>query len=56
MNSEKKERLRLMIKNLESLVRCLKEEIESDDEDLKEYKEIVNYLTDYDEVFEDFED
>ena len=35
-----REKLKLIVRNLESLVECLKEEIK-------------NYLTDYDEVFYD---
>jgi protein-tyrosine-phosphatase len=51
-----REKLKLIVRNLESLVECLKEEINSDtDTDIKDpyYEEIKNYLTDYDEVFYD---
>jgi hypothetical protein len=56
-----REKLKLIVKNLESLVDCLKEEIGSDsdsDSDIKDpvYEEIKNFLTDYDEVFYDEED
>jgi len=52
-----REKLKLIVKNLESLVNCLKEEIGSDP-DIKEptYEEIKTFLTDYDEVFYDEED
>lgn len=50
-----REKIKLIVRNLESLVNCLKEEIDSD---IKEpnYEEIKNFLTDYDEVFYDEED
>ena len=52
-----KERLKLIVKNLESLVECLKSEVYSDVEAYKprpdEYEEIARYITDYDEVFDD---
>lgn len=47
-----KEKLKLIVKNLESLVECLKEEINSDVKDPL-YEEIKTFLTDYDEVFYD---
>jgi hypothetical protein len=52
-----REKLKLIVRNLESLVDCLKSEIGSDS-DSKEptYEEIKNFLTDYDEVFYDEED
>jgi hypothetical protein len=52
-----REKLKLIVRNLESLVDCLKSEIGSDS-DIKEptYEEIKNFLTDYDEVFYDEED
>jgi hypothetical protein len=50
-----REKLKLIVKNLESLVNCLKEEIGSDVKD-PVYEEIKNFLTDYDEVFYDEED
>jgi hypothetical protein len=62
-----REKLKLIVRNLESLVDCLKEEIGSDVEDpvyegigsdVKDpvYEEIKTFLTDYDEVFYDEED
>jgi hypothetical protein len=51
-----KEKLKLIVKNLESLVECLKSEIYSDPESYKQesrYDQISNYITDYDEVFYD---
>jgi hypothetical protein len=50
-----KEKLRLIVRNLESLVECLKKEINSDIKD-PHYEEIKNFLNDYDEVFYDEED
>ena len=52
-----REKLKLIVRNLESLVDCLKSEIGSDP-DIKEptYEEIKTFLTDYDEVFYDEED
>ena len=50
-----REKLKLIVRNLESLVECLKEEIGSDIKD-PQYEEIKNFLTDYDEVFYDEED
>ena len=50
-----KEKLKLIVKNLESLVECLKEEINSDVKD-SVYEEIKTFLNDYDEVFYDEED
>ena len=54
-----KEKIKLIIKNLESLVECLKSEVYSDvnsykQEDLQ-YQEVAHYLDDYDEVFFDDE-
>jgi hypothetical protein len=54
-----KEKLKLIVKNLESLVECLKTEIYSDTDLYKQepqYEEIVSYIHDYDEVFCDEED
>jgi hypothetical protein len=51
-----KEKLNLIVRNLESLVECLKSEIYSDVDAYKQepqYEEIAPYLTDYDEVFYD---
>ena len=50
-----REKLKLIVRNLESLVQCLKEEIESDVKD-QQYEEVKNFLTDYDEVFYGEED
>ena len=50
-----REKLKLIVRNLESLVECLKEEIGSDVKD-PHYEEIKNFLNDYDEVFYDEED
>ena len=54
-----KEKLKLIIKNLESLVDCLKSEVYSDvDAYTKDplYKEVATFLEDYDEVFYDEEE
>ena len=50
-----KEKLKLIVNNLESLVECLKSEIYSDVDSYKppQYEQVCKYLTDYDEVFED---
>lgn len=45
-----KERLKLIVRNLESLVSALKSEIYSDPDS---YKQPTNHISDYDEVFED---
>jgi len=52
-----KEKLKLIVKNLESLVTCLKTEIYSDVDSYKtpQYEQVSQYLTDYDEIFEDEE-
>jgi hypothetical protein len=50
-----REKLKLIVRNLESLVECLKEEIGSDTKD-PHYEEIKSFLTDYDEVFYEEED
>jgi hypothetical protein len=47
------ERLKLIVKNLESLVECLKSEIYSSSNTQPQYEEIAPYLSDYDEVFYD---
>lgn len=49
------EKLRLIVRNLESLVECLKSEIYSEPKD-PHYEEVKRFLTDYDEVFYDEED
>jgi hypothetical protein len=49
-----REKLKLIVKNLESLVECLKSEIYSDVDSYKvNYEEISQHITDYDEVFYD---
>ena len=51
-----KEKLKIMIKDLKNVVNALECEIYSDEEAYKvslNYDEIVNHITDYDEVFED---
>ena len=52
------EKLKLIVRNLESLVECLKSEINSDVDAYKQepqYEQIAPYLEDYDEVFYDDE-
>lgn len=54
-----KEKLKLIIRNLESLVECLKSEVYSDVDSYKpepQYEDIAPYIDDYDEVFYDEED
>ena len=54
-----KEKLKLIVQNLESLVECLKSEIYSDIDaykNPKQYENIAPYITDYDEVFYDGDD
>ena len=49
-------KLKVMIKDLKNVVNALESEIYSDTEAYKlniNYEEIVNQITDYDEVFED---
>jgi len=50
-----REKIKLIVKNLESLVECLKKEI---DFEVKEpqYEEVKYFLDDYDEVFYDEEE
>jgi hypothetical protein len=48
-----KERLKLIVKNLESLVTALKSEIYSDPDFYKQTKQHANHISDYDEVFDD---
>ena len=51
-----KQKLKTMIKDLKNVVNALECEIYSDEESYKlnlNYDEIVNHITDYDEVFED---
>jgi hypothetical protein len=49
-----KDKLKLIVRNLESLVECLKSEVYSDVDSYKpNCEEVVPYLVDYDEIFED---
>jgi hypothetical protein len=51
-----KDKLKLIVRNLESLVECLKSEIYSEVDSYKQelqYEHVTPYLTDYDEVFYD---
>jgi hypothetical protein len=48
-----KEKLKLIVRNLELLVQSLKEELDLGDRPQYNYEEITNNLTDYDEVFYD---
>ena len=50
-----KEKLKVMIKDLKNVVNALESEICSDTESYTprlNYEEIVNHITDYDEIFE----
>ena len=52
-----REKLKLIVRNLESLVECLKSEIYSDVDSYKaSYEEVAPYISDYDEVFYDGDD
>ena len=52
-----KEKLKLIVRNLESLVECLKSEVYSDVDSYKaSYEEVAPYINDYDEVFYDGDD
>ena len=52
-----REKLKLIVKNLESLVECLKSEVYSDVDAYKHnYEQVTSYLTDFDEVFYDGDD
>jgi len=49
-----REKLKLVVRNLESLVECLKSEVYSDVDSYKaSYEEVAPYISDYDEVFYD---
>ena len=48
-----KDKLKLIIRNLEMLVDSLKSEVYSDTQSYMEYDKITAALSDYDEVFED---
>ena len=55
-HSMDRDKLKIMIKDLKNVVNALESEIYSDTESYKlnlNYEEIVNQITDYDEVFED---
>jgi len=52
-----REKLKLIVRNLESLVECLKSEVYSDVDSYKaSYEEVAPYISDYDEVFYDGDD
>jgi hypothetical protein len=52
-----REKLKLIVRNLESLVECLKSEVYSDVDSYKmNYEEISQHINDYDEVFYDGDD
>lgn len=51
-----KERLKLIVKNLELLVQSLKEELEFEEKPDYNYEEITHYIQDYDEVFYEEDD
>jgi len=51
-----KEKLKLIIRNLESLVDCLKSEVYSDTDSYLNYEDVAPHLSDYDEVFYDGDD
>ena len=56
-NEMDREKLKLIVRNLESLVDCLKSEVYSDVDSYKmNYEEITQHITDYDEVFYDGDD
>jgi hypothetical protein len=49
-----REKLKLIVRNLELLVDSLKSEVYSDTNSYKtKYEEVVPYISDYDEIFED---
>lgn len=51
-----KERVELIVKNMELLVESLKKELDLEEKPEFNYDEITPYLEDYDEVFYDEED
>jgi uncharacterized protein VirK/YbjX len=55
-----KQKLKLIVQNLESLVECLKSEIYSEHSNVEvkdpQYENIANYLSDYDEIFYENDD
>lgn len=51
------ERVKLIVRNLESLIECLKQELEEPKEVSRmPYEEIAPYLEDYDEIYDESED
>jgi hypothetical protein len=48
-----KERLKLIVRNMELLLNALKSEIYSDLDSYKQIKQHKDHISDYDEVFED---
>lgn len=56
MWSMDKEKLKLIVKNLDLLVQSLKEEIETEDINDYTYEQIAPHIQDYDEVFYDDEE
>ena len=48
-----REKLKLIVRNLELLVDSLKAEVNSDRDDKVDYNPYSEYIEDYDEVFED---
>jgi hypothetical protein len=50
------EKLKLIVRNLESLVNCLKEELQLEERQVLNYEEISQHITDYDEVFYEEDD
>jgi len=50
-----KERLKLIVRNMESLLDCLKAELYVSDNNLQ-YSEVSNYITDYDEIYNEEDD
>jgi hypothetical protein len=49
-----KEKLKLIVKNLESLVECLKSEVYSDADSYKmNYADITQHINDYDEIYDE---
>lgn len=50
-----KERLKLIVRNMESLLDCLKAELYVSETNLQ-HEEVSNYLTDYDEIYNEDDD
>lgn len=48
-----RQKLKLIVRNLELLVDSLKDEINSDENPVLNYEEIAPYLEDYDEVYDE---